>query len=338
MDYVHPNTAPINLPRIDPADVVAFIDTVELFVRNFARHDPRRLRRADLLRLRRIQPFHLYACRDRRNRWRKWGYRITIHQPSREALRELDRIQQRCRSNLCRIDLAIDFSVDAASKAAVKDWLVRHAILRYRRSGPMHDEENTTSWVKQSARTRRSNRDMIVYCDRPSKLTGEVDVIHLELKILRAGAVGDLGYRRVRDLFDLNPRKIITRCVALFEVIDYAEWRRKAIRKMVRRTRAKHMPTTDTYEQDFVSGPPESAARYIDDSIQGRAQRVKDCNIQRAKMQRLSWLDWHIPERVTYGKSTLSSFPDIFPMISTTAPRRLLRWQGAAARARRGDP
>lgn len=309
-------------PPLDPADVIAFIDTIELFIRNYGPRDPRRLKPVHLRQLRRIQRFALRACRDRRDRRRKWGYRITVHQPCRALLVALDRLQRITKGTLARLDLAIDFSVAAASKQAVKDWLVRHAILKYRPPGPMHDEDNTTSWVHQSARTRRSNRDLIVYADRHSKITGEVDIVHLELKLLRTDAVGRVGYERVGQLFNLNPRHLMERCVGLVEVVDLAGWRRKAIRKMVKRNRERCLPTGDKFEEAWVAALPHEIASLLDDLVEDRAQRIKDMRFQPAKMRPLSWDDWHLPERLTYGQSTQRGFPKISSMISTPPSRR----------------
>jgi hypothetical protein len=141
--------------------VVAYIDSVWMF----ARYLPKGFRTAieasgNSLR---VEP-----CKDRNGN--RVGYRLTVHQPTMTTLAQLDRLHH---ASLFRFDLAVDFLTLRTTDAEwLKQWLATHLLQRWRRQGPMHDEDNTVYWVEQSYRKRRSQRDMLVYSDRASKISG----------------------------------------------------------------------------------------------------------------------------------------------------------------------
>jgi hypothetical protein len=176
-----------NASRIDIScihsfeNVAAYCDTVELFFR-FAL--PPGIRTLD-----RIQGVRTLTepCIDQHSK--TVGYRVIVHQPKPKAFDVLDRFQASHRGVLCRFDTAADYMFATEAQAeAFAQWLKTHVILKWRRPGQMHDfEGGGVNWIKQSDRTRRSNRDLGVYADRLSKLTGQW-CAHLELKMLRASA------------------------------------------------------------------------------------------------------------------------------------------------------
>ena len=73
----------------------------------------------------------------------------------------------------------------------------------------MHDEENGLYWVEQASRSRRSNRDLVLYDDKTSKVTG-APCAHLELRFFGAGSVRRQGPERVTDLTEINPPPAIS--------------------------------------------------------------------------------------------------------------------------------
>jgi hypothetical protein len=183
-----------NIP--DPRDgikkTVAYLDTIELFTRRL----PPGIRQIDKIDGRRVR---ISECRDRHNN--VVGYRVTVQRPSILMLQALDQLQRdNPRIILYRFDVAVDFlkpSQDAAEQQKIE--IVTHALLKWRRKGPMHDEPNGVYWVRDKSRKRRSNRDLLVYADRLSKISGDI-CTHWELRLQRAAACKREGIYRVRDL------------------------------------------------------------------------------------------------------------------------------------------
>jgi len=175
---------------------VAYIDTVEFFFQYL----PTGARN-------KIDAVHgrspwVTPCKDRFGN--VVGYRIGLHQPKPAVLRILAQFQQRHRGKLCRVDVAVDLTTHS------KAWIVQHCLLRWRRSGPMHDEENAVYWIEQHSRSRRSTRDLILYADRPSKITRRA-CTHLELRFFSTPSVRNQGFERSTDLIGINPRLLFQR-------------------------------------------------------------------------------------------------------------------------------
>ena len=97
----------------------------------------------------------------------------------------------------------------------------------------MHDEENGLYWVEQVSRSRRSNRDLVTYDDKPSKITG-TPCTHLELRFYGTASVRKQGFERVTDLIGINPCLLFKRHIKLVE-FDPEALKQKQVRAAVKR-------------------------------------------------------------------------------------------------------
>jgi hypothetical protein len=224
----------------------AYIDSVELF---FSRLSPSQ-RSA-------IERAHgrLEECTDRKGRL--WGYRLIVNGPDKRSLSALDRTQRRYRGVISRFDIAID------APAAVKSLIQSRALLRWGR-GSMHDVGETTYWIWWGHK-RRPPRNLLLYGDRPSKITGELDVAHLELRFLRAHAVRREGIHRVSDLLHINPKELFSKHVKWTTAAE--EFVRKAQRRAVQEDRKKYRGQTVNDFSDYYRAN-------ISNRVRGTLQRL----------------------------------------------------------------
>jgi hypothetical protein len=224
-----------------------------------------------------------------------WGVRLIVHQATRRTLPVLQEIQTRFRATVCRLDVAFDFS------DWDPEWFEHHAIMRYRRAGPMHDEENGTYWVTQNIRQRRSERDVVVYGDQPGKMTGEIDIAHFEVRFQRTGAVRRMGVDQVKDILALDPRALLARNFK-FVRFDPEAFKLPIIRATVRddiaRYRGKAVtPFLDRYRANI----PRRARSLLEHGLQDRAQRVKDIwPSYAAKLPEIPIDELNIPTALTW--------------------------------------
>jgi hypothetical protein len=274
---------------------VAYLDTVEAFFR----YVPKGLRK--MLERTHGRPVRIDPCGNEHDRI--WGYRVILHQPNVGTLKTLDSLQKKHGGKLCRVDVAYDFSSHS------RDWLERHSIMRWRRRAPMLDEENGVYFIQQEGRRTRSGRDIAVYGDRPSKITGELDVNHVELRLQNTDTVRregfEQGFEHARDLIGLNPKDLFQRHIKLVEVdIEGIKW--SIIRKTLRDERlsyiSKRPRKVSSWFDRYRAFLPHRLACQFDRIVQGRAQVIKDLlpkAIQRAKIIPVDVLG--IPERLDWA-------------------------------------
>jgi hypothetical protein len=274
---------------------VAYLDTVEVFFRNV----PKGLR--TILERTHGRRVLVEPCVDTYSR--VWGYRVILHQPKVCTLKTLGRLQKKHGGKLCRVDVAYDFSSHS------RDWLERHSTMRWRRRGPMLDEENGVYFIQQKDRRRRSGRDILMYDDRESKITGELDVNHVELRLQNTETVRRQGFEHAGDLIDLNPRKLFDRNIKLVEVdIEAIKW--WFVRENVRHERLNHLSKrpkkVSSFDDQLMDKRRASLPRrwrsQFDKLIGNRAQIIKDLFpnvIQKAKIIPVDVLG--IPDRLDWG-------------------------------------
>jgi hypothetical protein len=235
-----PNPRPSGNRKLE---AVAYIDTVHFFF-------PRRPK---------SRPAQEWAKFRKRNRGRRviwkecenevgftWGSICEAQQPAPDLIRDLFALG----GILCRVDVAVDWS----GKDVTAGWLRKRTLLKWRPSGLMREagelredgSRETLYWVNENYRRdhdkilRRSNRDLVCYDTRPSKITGEPNVTHLELRFQTADAVRRAGIRSPDDLINLNPLKLFCRYV---KVVDFEDekllW--ELTRAQLKEDRDRHM-------------------------------------------------------------------------------------------------
>jgi hypothetical protein len=242
---------------------VAYIDTIELFFRYLAKG----MRRE-------IEPVYgrsLWAvpCKDRLNN--SVGYRIGLHQPNIAVLPVLEQFQRRDRGKLCRVDIAVDLTTQSSA------WIAQHCLLRWRRSGPMHDEENALYWIEQHSRSRRSTRDLILYADKPSKITGQ-DCTHLELRFYSTPAIRKQGFEKITDLIGINPHLLFQRHIKLVE-FDPEALKQSQVRAAIERDKAFYRDKeTSPFIDKYRASIPRRVRSLVEHAYQDRVQQFKNAD------------------------------------------------------------
>jgi hypothetical protein len=175
-----PKTLPPAQTLLD--EPVCFIDTLTVFVRHVPPGIIKQLRAVNGR-----GRVWLETCRDPIN-GTIYGWRIVVQQPTIRSIKQLARLPKYYRATLTRLDVAVDFLVPHYATKLVKEWLASHALLKYRRAGPMYDKGGTTCWVNWEGR-RKPKRltNLGVYADRASKITDNLYCCaHLEIRLIGA--------------------------------------------------------------------------------------------------------------------------------------------------------
>jgi len=143
----------------------------------------------------------------------------------------------------------------------------------------MRDEQNGYYFIQQAGRRKRSGRDIAFYNDRPSKITGELDVPHLELRLQNTGTVRRQGFDRVSDLIDLNPKELLAKHIKLVEV-DIEAIKQWIIQNTLRDERlnhcAKRSKKMSLFIEQYRASLPHRLACQLDRIFRNRAQVIKD--------------------------------------------------------------
>jgi len=255
---------------------IAYVDTVELLFRRFP-HGLKQLRGLACEPQVRVQ-------KDRTGfvRW----YRLTVHQPSRAVLRFLDHVQDYNNGRLCRFDLALDYGEGYGS------ILGQSTCMKWRNRGPMHDIGGTTYWIELTRRKRRAGRNLCLYADKPSKITGEVECAHLELRFLSNASCKRQGIERVSDLITADPQEIVRRNLRFYD-LNVDEWKRAMVKRQVKKNRDIYRPNQSKRIQSI-----------IERSTQDRVQRIKDLH-PRTTMKHI---EPNIPQRLSWGVEIIDAF------------------------------
>jgi len=141
----------------------------------------------------------------------------------------------------------------------------------------MHEEANAIYWVEQSSRSRRSSRDLILYDDKPSKITGTA-CTHLELRFFGALSVRKQGFEHVTDLMEINPRLVFQRHIKLVE-FDPETLKQSAIRKAMRHDIAFYRgKETSLFRDKYRASIPRRVRSIIERAYQDRVQQFKNAD------------------------------------------------------------
>jgi hypothetical protein len=252
---------------VELRNAVPYLDTLELFFRCL----PKGIR--GLIGSTQGKPPIIKPCKNKSD-W-VWGYRVIVHQPSIPTQKILDVLQEQHGAVICRFDIAYDFP------HVTRAWLERHVIMRWRRKGAMLEQPNGVYFIVQKGRRKRSGRDIYLYDDRPSKITGELDVPHLDLRFQNAEAVRRQGINLVRDLIDLNPRELFEKHLKLVNV-NIEGVTNLLIRKTLRAERERHQRRRRQSKKicpfldRFRASLPHRLRCQLNRLFRGRAQLVKD--------------------------------------------------------------
>jgi hypothetical protein len=260
-DAVHPDDPESRVLKVERECIVS-IDTIEVFTR--VPQWPRPVHAIAA-----IQDVYVRNCYDRRRNL--VGYLTIVHQPTPRALALLKRIIEDYHSLLCRVDVAYDFV--GPDPEAFKEWLVKHVLLKYRRQGFMLDIDDTTYFVAQRNRKRRSAIDLALYPDNHCKVTGEVDCSHAELRFLGSRSCRRAGFETIDDVVNLNPAEVFARYL---RVVDYdiEALIQNMQRAAVKDDRAAHRGRNafDPFNDKLRAQIPARVRNIVERGSSGRAQ------------------------------------------------------------------
>src|SRR4051812_12647755 len=179
---------------INPADVTSYCDGVELFFRKYPKGAPSRIEEC-------------FTREGYRIGWRTINC-LKHNQLTERHICELDAVQQEFDGKMHRFDIAVDLP----PIYGLRDKIAQQVIMKWRRRQPMQDSENVTYLC---APNKRHPRNFILYDDRHSKITGELKVVHLELRFRGTPIIRKQGIKRVRELLTLNPKELFQRHIKL---------------------------------------------------------------------------------------------------------------------------
>jgi hypothetical protein len=165
----------------------------------------------------------------------KWGWHLTLQQPTIAVLQQLDPMVHEFKGVLTRVDIALYYSGGDLTK--LRSGIPLHMMLRWRRRQPMHDIRATTYWCKEGGK-RPPPRNLTTYSDRPNKVTGEAECVKLELRFLRAYAIRANQVHSISDLMTLNPHDLFNRHVKWANVSE--TFVQKIVRNEVNKDRKRY--------------------------------------------------------------------------------------------------
>ncbi len=184
------------------ARVAPYIDTIELSSRQSY---PSALLRAIKANCGSMLPD---VVRDRNDPKTIWYYLLAINQPSRYCIELLQWYSHHRALSIYRLHLAIDV-IDIASDWArelVIEVFAKLLHLRHRRgSDHMHDEQGTVYSIRSKGRKSRPQKNTAFYIAPHSKVTGECDAIHFEIRLEQKRAVQAAEIVTLQDVLDLDP-------------------------------------------------------------------------------------------------------------------------------------
>ncbi len=258
-------------------EVVPYIDTAELFF------DPEvRERHLDNDRVyRKLDRFtQLHSGTYLKPVWNKdrflLGYKLILQLPSIATIEAANRVQEKEGGALSCFHLAIDFVSSPKKHGDVRHALNRGLLLKWRRPGPTHDEENGF-YAQEYAGRKRPSRNVAYYWDRHCKITGEADCNHVELRMLRPGYIRKAGYGRIKDLLSLNPREWFSHHldVVEFTAAQFDAFKRRIVRLHIRTNPIKEGKHVSKHFAGYMASRPRRLSGLLDRIYRGRAMIVK---------------------------------------------------------------
>lgn len=218
------------------AMVAPYVDTIEVSSR---RPFPAPLLRAIVKNSGSMLPD---VIRDRNDPKVIWHYLLPINQPSRYCIELLKKYhEQHARLSIYRLHVAFDVTLiaDGYTRDEIIDVFRTLAHLRYRRSADnMRDEEGTLYSIETEGRKSRPYRNTVVYTNRISKITGECDAIHFEVKEERKRST-ERVIEEPADLLTFKPAEFFAKEIAIKDVRAILE---KIVQRSIKHEVAKSNP------------------------------------------------------------------------------------------------
>ncbi|OSI65448.1 hypothetical protein [Bradyrhizobium canariense] len=180
---------------------------------------------------------------------------LKINQPSRLCIETLQRYKAYDpKLSIYRFHLAMDvISIyDGITREEVIEVFATLFHLRYRRgSDELHDEDGTIYSVRVKGRKSRPYRNTAYYTTRPSKITGEIDAIHFEIRLERKRSVQAAGINDPADILSIDWNEFVAKYLATKDIRAILE---KITRRGIRLTCADYPDEDPAYIERRVRG------------------------------------------------------------------------------------
>ncbi|MCV0387948.1 MAG: hypothetical protein K5821_16430 [Nitrobacter sp.] len=185
---------------------------------------------------------------------------LKINQPSRHCMELLQRYRAHDPGlSLYRLHIAFDVisTSPSVTREDVIELFANHFHLRYRRgSDDVFDFESTRYSVQVSNRKTRPYRNTALYSGRDSKITGECDAIHFEIRLERKRSVLASGIEDPSDALNIDPAQFFKRHVS---IKDHRAILAKIIDRRVKKT---------------IDGYPNVEPAFIERRVKGLHRRL----------------------------------------------------------------
>jgi hypothetical protein len=261
MERIRLNANQINPEVLAYTEVIAYTDSVEAFF-------PAWLPPPAYQALRRLGP--LKPCR-RNGLWS--GQRLIVTRPSWRQLLRLEVLLKQYRGCLSRLDIAVD--IQCANPPEMRQLILTQLVLKWRRKGVMVEVKETTYWGPPTAR-----RNVVVYPDDYNRITGELNPIHLEIRLRGADVIRKAGIGGIKDLLMFNPRAWFAKHVKWSDLGD------RYVKKIIRQETAKDRETyrgkkVSRFIDDYRAHIPTYVRTLLRKSGLDRSQNVRDLGVER---------------------------------------------------------
>jgi len=203
----------LNAKQITP-QVLAFIDSAESYFPPL----PDRQAYEVLKRVGQVRP----ASRQRRG----CGYLLIVQQPDIRKVMRLEAVLKKYRGVLHRLDVAVD--IQAANPDQMRELILTQLMLKWRPKGPMIEIGQTTYWGPRKARW-----NVVLYPAEFNRITGELNPVHLELRLKGADVIRKEGIASPKDVLVINPRHLFGKH------IGFSNFGERYVRKIMRQEVAK---------------------------------------------------------------------------------------------------
>ncbi|MCK1536439.1 MULTISPECIES: hypothetical protein [unclassified Bradyrhizobium] len=212
---------------------------------------------------------------DQKDQHTIWGNRLIVHQPSRYCIDLLQLYAQiDPKLSLYRVHLALDVIqlYECRTYGEVVDVLKNLLHLRHRRhSDWIFEYEGTTYSIYASRRKSRPYRNLCVYNSKPSKITGEDNAVHVEIRMEKKRSVQAAGIFEPIHILSIKPEQVFAQfCV----VKDHRE----------------------KLEEITLCGIASTCKQYADDAPSYIEMRVRALN-RRIGLHHVSVYAKHYPDR-----------------------------------------